>query len=207
MTTSLNGKAEIRPSSTSIGRGLGFERAVVIVVGFAAVLAGALALVVGAGRLGVYRARRPVLDPLLVQWWQANRQLAMVIAIVLGLVLVIVGLWWTARALRPESRPDMRLESGPDGNLTVASSALVDAVRADAETVTGVKRARARMAGNAENPNLRLTLSLHEGTNVRHVWEELDDKVLSRARAALETEVLPTAIRLELDRAPRQRVR
>ena len=203
----MSDRPEIRPSTTSVGRALGFERAVVVVVGFAALLAGALALVVGAGWLGVHRARRPVLDPMLVQWWHDHRQLALVIAIVLGLVLVVVGLWWTARALRPEARPDMRLESGDGGDLTVASSALVEAVRADAESVTGVKRARVRMAGDLRRPNLRLTLGLQEGTNVRHVWDELDDKVLSRARAALETEVLPTAIRLELDRAPRQRVR
>jgi len=63
------------------------------------------------------------------------------------------------------------------------------------------------MAGSEHRPNLRLTLSLQEGTDVRHVWEELDGKVLSRARRALGVEALPTAIRLRLDRAARQRVR
>ncbi|GAA0518384.1 hypothetical protein A8924_2261 [Saccharopolyspora erythraea NRRL 2338] len=203
----MSEKPEIRPSTTATGRALGFERGVVVVLGVLALLCGALALVVGMGWLGTYRAQRPVLDPLLVQWWRSSPQVATALAILLGLLLLVIGIWWSARALRPEARPDLRMEDGIAGRLLVSASALADAVQADAESVTGVKRVRVRMAGDVRRPNLRLTLWLHEGTSVRHVWEELDEKVLSHAREALETEVLPTAIRLELDRAPRQRVR
>ncbi|GAA0541270.1 hypothetical protein GCM10011581_37330 [Saccharopolyspora subtropica] len=198
---------EVKPSATPTGRALGFERVVVVVLGLLALLAGAAALVVGAGWLGAFRAQRPLADPLLVAWVQDHPEWAVPVAIVLGLVLFGFGLWAAARALRPEPRPDMPLERGDDGSLTVASAALTDAVRADAERVTGVSRARVRMAGSAHRPSLRLTLSLQEGTNVRHVWDELDSKVLARARETLGVEVLPTAIRLQLDRAPRQRVR
>ncbi|WP_263251898.1 alkaline shock response membrane anchor protein AmaP [Saccharopolyspora rosea] len=200
MTT---GEGTIRPSTTPTGRGMTFERTVVTVLGLLALLAGVAALVVGTGWLGFYRARRPVLDPMLREWWSHYP----LVAIPVGLVLLALGLWWVVRALRPEARPDIRVQREPDGHLTVTSGALTDAVRADAETVTGVTRARVRMAGDERRPALRLTLSLQEGANVRQVWEELDTKVLSRAREALESENLPTAIRLELDRAPRQRVR
>ncbi|MBF6507542.1 alkaline shock response membrane anchor protein AmaP [Nocardia farcinica] len=200
------GRPEIKPSTTPTGRGLGFERGVVVVVALLAVLIGAAVLLVGTGWLGLFRAQRPLADPILVEWLSANSRLALAVAIVLGIVLFVLGLWWVVRALRPESRPDVRLERG-SGELTVTAAALTEAVRADAEQVTGVNRARVRMAGSEQRPSLRLTLSLQEGTNVRQVWEELDGKVLSRAREALGTETLPTAIRLQLDRAPRQRVR
>jgi ABC-type nickel/cobalt efflux system permease component RcnA len=199
-------KREIRPSTTPVGRELAFERGVVIALGLFALVVGIVALLVGSGWLGVFRAQRPLADPILVEWLAGHARAMIPLAIVFGVLLIVVGLWWVARALRPEARPHMRLEHG-DEDLTVTSTAVTEAVRTDAERVTGVKRARARMAGSEQHPSLRLTLSLHEGTNVRHVWEELDEKVLSRARQSLGTDTLPTAIRLQLDRAPRQRVR
>lgn len=195
----------VRGRPTPIGRSLGFERSLVSVLGVVLLLLGAAGLVVGFGLLGQNRTRRPVLDPLATSWFQQNPGIALPVAIVLGVVLFVLGLWWLVHSLQTEPKPDLRLETGPD--LVVTGSALTNAVRADAETVTGVNRAKVRTAGSANRPNLRLTLSLEEGTDVRHVWEELDDKVLSRARQALEVESLPTAVRLKLDRAPRQRVR
>ncbi|MDI2031507.1 alkaline shock response membrane anchor protein AmaP [Saccharopolyspora sp. TS4A08] len=198
---------EIKPSSTPIGRSAAFERGAVVLLGVLSLLAGAAAIVVGSGALGVFRARRPLADPLLAQWLADHAQLAGVIGLVAGVVLFVIGLWWVVRALRPEQRPDVRLEHADAGDLNVTAGALANAVRTDAEQVSGVTRARVRMAGTDRSPSLRLTLSLKEGTNVRHVWEELDEKVLARARQALGRETLPTAIRLRLDRGPKQRVR
>lgn len=195
-----------RPSRTAVGRSLGFERSLLTVLGLVLLLAGALALVVGAGWLGRFRAQRPVLDPMVTQWITGHRPLTYVVAIIAGLVLALLGIWWLLRALRPEGRPDLQLHGDSEGSATITSSALTEAVRTDAENVTGVTRAKVRMAGTTQRPNVRLTLALQEGTNVRHVWEELDDKVLSRARSALEVEAMPTAVRLQLDRAARQRV-
>lgn len=195
----------VRTRPTPIGRGLGYERSLVWVIGLVLLVLGAAGLVVGSGLFGANRAERPVLDPLVVGWLQQNTAIAVAGGIVLGVVLFALGLWWLGHSLATEPRPNLKLETGPD--LVLTSSALTSAVRADAETVTGVNRARVRTAGSANRPNLRLTLSLEEGTDVRHVWEELDEKVLSRARQALQVDALPTAIRLKLDRAPRQRVR
>lgn len=199
--------AEVKPSSTPTARGAGFERGVVAFLGLLALVIGAGGLLVGFGLLGVFRARRPVADPLAVQWLRDNAGLALWVGLTAGIVLLVLGSWALVRALRPEKRPNLRLEHADAGDLTVSSGALTGAVRADAEQVTGVQRARVRMAGTDRDPSLRLTLSLKEGTNVRHVWEELDHKVLARAREALGTETLPTAIRLKLDRGPKQRVR
>lgn len=195
----------VRTRATPVGRSMGFERSLVGVLGVVLLLLGAAGLVVGLGALGANRAQRPVLDPMATGWVQQHTGIAVAAGIALGLLLLVLGLWWLGHSLRTEPRPDLRLQSGPD--LVLTGSALTGAVRTDAETVTGVTRAKVRTAGTADRPNLRLTLSLEEGTDVRHVWEELDGKVLSRARQALEVESLPTAVRLRLDRAPRQRVR
>ena len=198
---------ESRPSPAALGRSMGFERGLVVLLGLLALLTGVAVVLVSAGVFGAFRAQRPILDPLAVQWLRANPQQAIPFAIVLGVVLVMIGLWWVTHALRPEIRPDLHLDTESPGDLTVTSSALTEAIRSDAESLTGVTQARVRMAGSSQEPTLRMTLALQEGTNVRQVWEELDHTVLSRARAALEAETIPTAIRLVLDRAPRQRVR
>lgn len=199
--------SEVRPSSTPTGRSAGFERGIVTLLALLALVAGVAGLLVGSGALGVYRAQRPVADPLAVRWLRDHAALALWVGLVAGVVLFVLGLWWLVRALRPEQRPDLRLEHADAGDLAVTAGALAGAVRTDAEKVTGVQRARVRMAGTERDPSVRLTLSLEEGTNVRQVWEELDHKVLARAREALGIETLPTAIRLRLDRAPKQRVR
>jgi hypothetical protein len=114
-------------------------------------------------------------------------------------VLFLVGIWWTLRSLRPEPRPDVSLSELPGERLTVEHSAICDAVRHDAETITGVSRARVRLVGTPIRPALRIALTLVEGTDVRDVWADLDGRVLARAREAFAVSALPTAVRLELD--------
>lgn len=199
---------------TPVTRPLGFERGLTVVAGVIAVLAGAGGLASGAGWLGASHARRPVLEPLAIAWLAGNWRLAVLGTFALGLLLFTVGSWWVARSLRPEERPDMHLEQDGTGittDITVAASALAEAIQADAASVTGVRRARARMVCHGSptvplTPALRLTLSLRTGTDLRQVWTELEDGVLARARQSLEVDALPTAIRLELDKAAPERV-
>ncbi|MHA6799111.1 alkaline shock response membrane anchor protein AmaP [Bounagaea algeriensis] len=189
-----------------LSRMLGFERALVGFLGLLVLVAGAAVLAVGQGWFGAGRAQRPMADPLAVGWISGNTAWAAVAAIAGGVVLLAVGLWWLVRTLRPERKPDVRLDQSPAGRSRITADALARAVRNDAANVTGVTRANARMAGTPRSPGLRLRLGLEEGTDVRRVWEELDAQVLSRARDTLGSDPLPTAVRLDLDRAPRQRV-
>jgi hypothetical protein len=194
-------------SSRALARSYGTERALTFVVGFIALLAGAAVLVVGAGWVGEYRARRAVLDPIALDWLGAHATPARIGAIVAGVVLFGLGLWWLGRSLRQEGRPDLALERERGEELTVTAGAISAAVRADAEMIDGVSRARARAVGTGTEPALRLELWLSDGTDIRKVWEELDSFVLARAREALGVEVLPTAVRVELDTGVKQRVR
>ncbi|MFC4000954.1 alkaline shock response membrane anchor protein AmaP [Prauserella oleivorans] len=200
MTRSVAAKAAARSNRP--------DRVLTFVTGLVVFALGALALVVGFGWLGAYRAQRPVLDPIALDW--LSRQdpvLTRAVAIVVGLLLFVLGLWWFLRSLRPEPRPDVALDRAPGREVTVSASAIADAVRTDAEAIDGVSRARVRSVGSAEHPALRLTLWLREGSDLRDVWHELDTQVLARAREALDVAVLPTAVRLELGSAERRRVR
>ncbi|KFU77513.1 hypothetical protein SAMN04489729_2134 [Amycolatopsis lurida] len=190
-------------SAKALGRSTGTERILTVLIGLLALLGGAAALVVGAGWLGTHRAGRPLVDPIALDWLSRHAVASRLGAIVLGVLLLWLGLWWFFRSLRPEGRPDLEL----DDDLVVTASAISEAVRADAETVDGVGRARVRAVGDKENPALRITLWLVEGTDLKRVWEQLDSTVLARARESLGVDVLPTAVRIELDTAAPQRVR
>ncbi|GAA4420847.1 hypothetical protein GCM10023148_20980 [Actinokineospora soli] len=162
-----------------------------------------LRLVLGVGWLGRSRAERPVLDPVVVDALTASPVTTRLVAIGVGVLFLVAGLWLALRALRPERHPDLALE--PD--LTVTSTAIASAIAADAERVDGVDRAKATVVGDADAPALRLSLWLAEGCDVKDVWRELDDSVLRRARESLGVDALPTAVRVELGAAKRTRVR
>ncbi len=187
-------------------RAAGAQRTLVGLIGLLSLAAGAVALVVGSGLLGANRAARPVLDPLVLDTLRAYPTFARGVAIVTGVVLLILGLLWAVRALAPERRPNLLLDHSPNLHLEISASAIAGAVRADAETIPGVSRARARMVGATANPVLRLDLWLEDGTDVRDVYHDLDTGVLTRARESLGVESLPTAIRIELDAAAAPRV-
>jgi hypothetical protein len=193
-------------SAKALGRSYGTERALTFSVGVLAVAVSAVVFGVSFGLFGRYRAQRSVLDPIALTWLWEHPTLSQCLGLAVGIVLLVGGLWWFFRSLRPEGRPDLELDRAPDTALTVTAAAIAGAVQVDAETVEGVSRARARAVGDVDNPALRLTLWLFAGTDVKKVWEELDTRVLARARESLGIEVLPTAVHLELDAGTRTRV-
>lgn len=199
--TAPTGKA----AGKATARAAGAQRTLVGLIGLLSLAAGAAVIVVGSGLLGAGRAARPVLDPLVLDILRANQNLARGVTIAAGVVLLALGLVWVARALTPQRRPNLLLDSSPD-SLQVSAAAMADALSADAETVTGVNRARARMVGTLDTPVVRLDLWLEDGADVRTVYRDLDTEVLARARDSLGVESLPAAIRIELDAAAPVRV-
>ncbi|WP_018334431.1 alkaline shock response membrane anchor protein AmaP [Actinomycetospora chiangmaiensis] len=188
-----------RRSRAAVARSAAGDRTLVVLSGLVLLALGVLVVLLGAGVFGSNRAQRPLFDPVLTGWVARNVDLTRWIAIAAGVVLLVVGLVWAVRSLRPEPRPDVVLSETPGERLTVDHSAVADAVRHDAEAIDGVSRARVRMVGTERRPALRMSLWLVEGTDVRDVWADIDGRVLARARQAFSVDALPTAVRLELD--------
>lgn len=194
-------------SAAALARSYRAERSFVALIGLLALAGGVLALVVAQGWLGEYRPQRPLLDPVAVDFLGRQPEIARGVAIGVGAILLVVGLIFFLRALRPEPHPDLVLDDTPGNRLTITSTALTDAIADDCSTVDGVSRARALLVGDTDDPALRLYVSLREGTDVRTVWNEISSGVLNRAKECLGVRRLPTAVRLELDAAERERVR
>lgn len=188
-----------RRSRAAVARSAGGDRTLTTLIGLVLLAAGVLAVLLGYGVFGQYRGDRPVLDPLVMQWISTHVDAFRWFALAAGLVLLVVGLSWALRSLRPEARPDVLMSDAPGERLLVEHSAIADAIRTDAETIEGVTRARVRLVGTPQRPALRMSLSLEEGADVRDVWADVDGRVLARARQAFGVSALPTAVRLELD--------
>lgn len=192
-------------SDSARARSYRLERVLTSTIGLLALAVGAAAVVVGQDLIGEFRADRPLVDPVVVDLLHRQPEISKAAAIVVGLVLFVLGLRWAFRSLRVELRPDLVLDRSAGSGLRITSDAVAEAVRADAENVTGVTRARVRMVGDDRLPALRIVLSLEDGADVRAVWEELD-AVLRNARTCLGVAELPTAVHLEMATGRRQRV-
>lgn len=188
-------------SRSAVARSAGGDRSLLVIIGSVVLAAGVLVALVGYGVLGPAPAGRSLLDPVVVDAVAAQPLIARIVAIAAGLLLLVLGLTWTARSLRPERRPDLVLDRGPQTAITISSSAAADALAGQAAALPGVGRAKARMVGTEDAPALRVSLWLADDADVRDVLDRLDRQVLSSARSSLGLGALPVAVRLELDQA------
>ena len=195
-------KALRKRSRSAVARSAARDRSLAVLIGLVLLAAGTLVALLSLGVFGAARAGRPLLDPVVVDALRTQQVIARIVAVALGLLLVVLGLVWAARSLRPERRPDLLLDGGPDTAIVVSSAAAAEAVAEGAAALPGVGRAKARLVGAEDAPALRLTLWLADHADVRAVLDRLDDEVLDDARTSLGLTALPTAVRLELENTP-----
>jgi hypothetical protein len=169
-----------------------------VLLGVILLVGGSLVALLAYGAFGSGRATRPLLDPVVVEALRAHQVLFRLGAILAGVLLVVLGLTWAARSLRPERQPDFVLAADAETTIVVDGNAAADAVAGQAAALPGVARARARMVGNREAPALRITVWLTDEADVIGVLRRLDEDVVAGARAALAPQPLPVAVRLEL---------
>lgn len=187
-------------------RSAGGARTGLVLLGGLLLAVGVLTVLLVTGVFGRGRPQRPLLDPVVEQFLLDHGTAARLVAVLAGLVLVLLGLWWTARSLRPEPRPELVLDGGPDTEIRIGASAAADAVADGAATLPGVTRARARMVGSASAPAVRATVWVDEDVadgEVAEICRRLDAEILPAIRDALGMADLPVAVRLELDAARR----
>ena len=195
-----------RRSRSAVARSATGDRWLLVLIGLVLLAVGVGVTLLYYGVFGSSRAARPLLDPIIVVTVATDPVLWRVIAIAGGIVLALLGLIWVARSVRPEPRPDVVLDGGPNTTIVVSSGAVAEAVATQAATLPSVARARARTVGSNAAPALRVTLWLTDDADVRAVLHRLDEEVLATVCSALDLSALPMAVRLEVERphpAPR----
>lgn len=195
-----------RRSRSAVARSAGVDRWLLVLSGIALLALGVLVVLLGEGIFGVGRSGRPLLDPSVVNALRAQPLLWRIVVVAAGVVLALLGLAWAARSVRPERRPDLRLDGGPGTSIVVSAAAAAEAIGAQTTALPGVGRARARLVGGESTPAVRVTVWLTDDADIAAVLTRLHDEVLATARTSLGLAALPAAVRLELDR-PRQQPR
>ena len=188
-----------RSARKAVARSAGGSRWGITLLGLVLLAAGVLTVLLILGEFGQNRPQRPLLDPMVLGVLSSQLLIARIVAIVVGVLLVLLGLIWAAKALRPERRPDLVLDGGPGTDIRVSSSAAAEAVSEGAAALPGVAKARARMVGSASAPAVRATVWVTDDADVAEICRRLDGEVLAEVRDSLGLTALPVAIRLELD--------
>jgi hypothetical protein len=191
-----------RRARAAIARSAAGDRWLAVLIGLVLLAAGVLVALLSWRVFGAARAGRPLLDPIIVDALRAQPLVARAAAVGGSVLLVVLGLAWTARSVRPERRPDLLVDGGrAETTIVVSSAAAAEALAAQAAALPGVSRARARLVGSRDAPALRMTLWLAEDADVRGLLDRLDDTTLAAARRSLDLAALPVAVRLQLDTA------
>lgn len=196
-----------RRSRRAGARPAGGARWGLTLLGLALLTAGVLTILLAAGVFGANRRLRPVLDPMITEALAGAPVPSRVVAIAAGLALLVLGLLWAARALRPENRPDLVTDDGAGTEIRIGASAAADAVAEGARALPGVTRARARTVGSTARPAVRAVVWVDGdaddlGGTVAEACRRFDAEVLVRVRDSLGLPDLPVAVRIELDERP-----
>ncbi|MFD3875653.1 alkaline shock response membrane anchor protein AmaP [Streptomyces sp. NPDC058623] len=123
-------------------------------------------------------------------WWPV-----MIAALV---VIVLLALWWLLEQLRRTRPGRMPIGTPPTDRVELHDHALSDAIAADARQLPGVQQARVQMAGRANHPEVRITLTLTPDTEPGSVLQALCHGPMERAHQSTGWAQLPTQTRLQV---------
>lgn len=181
------------------------NRVMLVVLGLLLAAVGIAVLLLSFGVFGGDRAALPVVDDKTTEVIGTSAWFWPAMAAV-GVVVALLCLWWLIGQLRTQRLSTLELDHTGGGDTTLDARAITDAIRADAEDVSGVSRAHARMIRDRFHPELALTVWLHDTSDLDAVRRELDERVLAHAQRALGVDSLRTWLELAVDRAGELRV-
>ncbi|AXK34210.1 alkaline shock response membrane anchor protein AmaP [Streptomyces armeniacus] len=131
-------------------------------------------------------------------WWP-------VVFAALGLLLVLL-LWWILAQLRRRRLSEVLVDSGDGEGALLRGRALEGALAAEAESLTGVDRARAALRGRRTEPRARVTLVLAAHAEPATALHRLRTEALEHARNSAGLAELPAEVRLRCVRHRPERV-
>jgi hypothetical protein len=186
------------------------NRGLLTLVGILLLLGGAYTLTRGLGlppAIGPFPAQDPgaalVAGGLAVPTW------VVYVVIVAAVVIGVLSLLWLVAQIgrRRASSQTWRLPGDHSGGTTMLDTdAAAAAVAEDIEAYPGVHRAGAAITGDRTRPFLHLTVTTEDDVSLTDIRQRIATEALTRLRAALEIDELPTEILLRLGTAPANRI-
>lgn len=186
----------------------GVNRLVLLVVGLAALLAGAAVMLINSSLLGRLLDQtgtglvqptpsEPILSPGVTS---APTTAVLVGCVVGGLTVGGLALWWLLAQL-PHRTPtsDFRLHDDADrGSTVVTPKALDQAIQWQVEQLPGVVTAKASVAGAVQAPSLQVRVTVDDRADVGEVLSKITTEVTSGLAVALDTTVDRLAVLVDI---------
>ncbi|MCA0144003.1 alkaline shock response membrane anchor protein AmaP [Blastococcus sp. LR1] len=175
----------------------GVNRTILALLGLLLLAAGGLGLALGFGAFG--DGDQPVL-PQPVRDFARNQPWFWWAVAAVCLLLALLGLRWLLAQLHTDRIGRLELTTDDrDGLTTVHTSALADAVEAEAESLRGVAGASAHVLDRGGR-RVALAVDLTDYADIAEVRQALEDRLVSNMRQALDDPQLPVDIELRPSR-------
>jgi hypothetical protein len=105
--------------------------------------------------------------------------------------------WLLALLFSTDRTGDLLIRSAdPAARTTLSAGALTEAVAEEIESYRGVDSARARLIGDADDPELVVTAILQEAADLVAVRQRIEAEALTHARSALDAPSMPVQLPL-----------
>ncbi|MDT0331099.1 Asp23/Gls24 family envelope stress response protein [Nocardiopsis lambiniae] len=167
-----------------------------LLVGIVLLAGGAVAFAAGRGLFGARVAEGSLLDDgamaVLGSPW------APYVAVAVAFVAAFLALRWLMVQGLNDTVGRLVLERGEEGRVEMSESVARGALEQEVADYPGVRRARARLTESADEPHLRLSLTLEDDADVTGVWRRVRSDALANLRRSLELERIPAVVRMSM---------
>ncbi len=196
------------------------------VVGLVLLAAGGYTLARSLGAFGRQQADAPVYAERTASWIDAQQPWIWIALAAFGVIVALLALRWLLVQLRTERLGRIAMETGSDADLgtdlaigrhtdpadgdgatmgrtTLPTSALTAAIGREIDGYPGVRAVTVHAAGRPDRPELRLEVTIDSDADPARIRHRIVDEAIAHAKAALDTQFLPTQLLLAVNRPPR----
>ena len=156
------------------------------------------------GVFGSGQAQDPIYTDSTASWIHDQRPWFWIVLALAAVILAVLVIRWLLVQLRSDTLNRIALDTDTadhdSGRADLPASALTTAVGEEIDSYPGVSKVHAALAGNPDQPELRLKVTINPDADLARVRHRITTEALAHARTALDTDHLPTQLRLTVGR-------
>ncbi len=174
------------------------NRTVLLIIGLLLAVAGLAVTLTSSGTFSKTFATRTLTDNRVSTAFGNQGSWLWPVVGVIALVIFLRALRWLIAILFGTDRiRDLALRTGDRDRVTLAGSAVGDAVSAEIASYRGVRAARARLVGSDEHPALTIRVDTDVDADLAAIRDRIERDAVAHARQALGQPELPVRLDLE----------
>lgn len=174
------------------------NRAVLVFFALVLIAGGLLAALTSFGAFGAAAARARLFDnPVGVYVGLHGAWMWPLIALAAAALAVLALRWLTVLLFSTDRANDIRIRAdGGTGHTTLLAAALTEAVAEEVQTYPGVHSAKARLIGDATDPELVIETNIEQSADLSALRRRIETNAVAHARQAMDRSNL--AVTLDL---------